>query len=56
MKITIVGLAYVGLSNAVLLAQHNKVFALDFDHCKVAFHFKIARLDELCAVVADSAA
>lgn len=27
--ISVVGLGYVGLSNAILLAQHNKVFAID---------------------------
>lgn len=36
MKIAVVGTGYVGLSNAVLLARHNSVVALDIDAEKVS--------------------
>ena len=35
MKIVVVGLGYVGLSNAVLLAQHNEVIGVDVSKEKV---------------------
>ncbi|WP_136682924.1 nucleotide sugar dehydrogenase [Falsirhodobacter xinxiangensis] len=35
-KIAVAGIGYVGLSNAVLLAQHNRVRALDVNEARVA--------------------
>ncbi len=36
MKITVLGLGYVGLSNAALLAQHHDVIGVDLDAARVA--------------------
>lgn len=34
--ISVVGIGYVGLSNAILLAQHNNVYAIDIDPVRVS--------------------
>ncbi|MGN6690369.1 MAG: nucleotide sugar dehydrogenase [Sphingopyxis sp.] len=46
-RITVVGTGYVGISNAVLLAQRNSVVALDIDARKVAL------INEKCSPIAD---
>ena len=35
-KVTIVGVGYVGFSNEMLLTQHNEMAALDIDEHKIA--------------------
>ena len=35
MKISVVGMGYVGCANALLLAQHNSVSIIDIDQQKV---------------------
>jgi len=47
MKIAIAGLGYVGLSNAILLAQHNEVYALDIVQNRVdLLNRKIATVED----------
>ena len=41
MKIAVAGTGYVGLSNAVLLAQHNYVEAVDIIHNNISCLFII---------------
>ncbi|OAJ93269.1 nucleotide sugar dehydrogenase [Vibrio bivalvicida] len=47
MKIAVVGIGYVGLANAILLAQHNDVTLLDIDKGKVAkINKRISPIDD----------
>lgn len=49
MKIAIVGTGYVGMSNAVLLAQHNTVIALDLLPERVnAINNRVSHLEDAC--------
>ena len=41
MKMVVVGLGYVGLSNAVLLAQHNEVIGVDSNGCRDTVIFEV---------------
>ena len=50
MKITVVGIGYVGLANAILLSQKNKVIAYDIDHRKISLlKKKISPLEDQLA-------
>ena len=47
-RIVVVGMGYVGMSNAILLAQHNYVHAIDSDKAR------LSEIEEGCSPVEDS--
>jgi UDPglucose 6-dehydrogenase len=52
MKIVVVGLGYVGMSNAVLLAQHNEINGVDISQERVNAR-KSPIIDELSEYLAE---
>ena len=48
MKIAVIGMGYVGLSNAVLLSQKHEVVTFDLDK------YKVARLNNKISPIVDS--
>ena len=61
MKIAVFGLGYVGLSNAIMLAQHNTVIGYDIARDRIALHDRLSPIQDdlveqyLCATISTSA-